>query len=44
VHTPGKPAAEVAADLSTPQLAHSAAAVMTVSEAWRDESSGANAR
>lgn len=44
VHTPGKPAAEVAADLSTPQLAHSASAVMTVSEAWREEASGANAR
>lgn len=39
VHTPGKPAAEVAAELSTPQLANSTAAIMTVSEAWRDESS-----
>lgn len=39
VHTPGKPAAETAAELSTPQLANSMAAIMTVSEAWRDESS-----
>lgn len=44
VHTPGKPAAAVAAELSTPQLAHSAAAVMTVSEAWREETSGTQAR
>jgi hypothetical protein len=44
VHTPGRPAAEVAAELSTPQLAHSAAAVMTVSEAWREETSSIQAR
>jgi hypothetical protein len=44
VHTPGKAAAEVAAELTTPQLAHSTAAVMTVSEAWRDESSSAQTR
>jgi hypothetical protein len=44
VHTPGRPAAEVAAELSTPQLAHSAAAVMTVTEAWREETSDTQAR
>jgi hypothetical protein len=44
VHTPGKAAAEVAAQMTTPQLAHSAAAVMTVTEAWREESTGAQGR
>jgi hypothetical protein len=44
VHTPGRAAAEVAAELTTPQLAHSAAAVMTVSEAWRDETSSTQSR
>jgi hypothetical protein len=44
VHTPGKAAAEAAAQMTTPQLAHSAAAVMTVTEAWREESTGAQGR
>jgi hypothetical protein len=44
VHTPGKAATEVAAQLTTPQLAHSTTAVMTVSEAWRDESSSTQSR
>lgn len=44
VHTPGKAAAEVVAQMTTPQLAHSAAAVMTVTEAWREESTGAQGR
>ncbi|KAF8058331.1 CBSX3 [Scenedesmus sp. PABB004] len=44
VRTPGKAAAEAAADLATPLLANSAAAVLHVSEAWRDESTRTQAR
>lgn len=44
VHTPGKSAAHIAAHTSTPLLAHSAAAVLNVSEAWRQESHSQHAR
>jgi hypothetical protein len=44
VHTPGKAAAAVAAEMATPMIANSAAAVLQMSEAWREESSHAQNR
>jgi hypothetical protein len=44
VHTPGKAAAAVAAETATPMIANSAAAVLQMSAAWREESGNAQAR
>jgi hypothetical protein len=44
VHTPGKAAAAVAAEMATPMIANSASAVLQISEAWREESSHAQNR
>jgi hypothetical protein len=44
VRTPGKPAVTAAADITTPLLANSTAAVVQMTEAWRDESGSTQAR
>eukprot|EP00775_Hariotina_reticulata_P013612 gene13612-13737_t len=44
VRTPGQPAATAVADITTPLLANSTAAVLQMSEAWRDETGSTQAR